>query len=196
ARTNDNLPFFTWENLSAENILKYRLVIDNDVNFADGDNSYDNQILTDNWDNFKTHIENALPEGTWYWKVQAENADNWGPFSETRTLTVDTTPPQVVSLSLSHYVINSDNAGQRFLITVEFNEPMDNSVNPIISLIPNIGGVDIVRAGGDTSDYWASDNIFIENSYIAYPDADHENYDVDVSVASAKDLAGNYNTSA
>jgi len=64
------------------------------MNFADGENFYDNRDLIDNWDNFDTHTENALPEGTWYWKVQAENADGWGPFSEVRILTVDVTPRQ------------------------------------------------------------------------------------------------------
>ncbi|MDH5685188.1 MAG: DUF4962 domain-containing protein, partial [Hadesarchaea archaeon] len=121
ARTNDNLPFFTWENLSAENILKYRLVIDNDVNFADGDNRYDNLNLTDNWDNFKTHTENALPEGTWYWKVQAENADNWGDFSGTRTLTVDVTPPTVVSITVSDNLITDSDVGQTFTLTIQFS---------------------------------------------------------------------------
>jgi len=179
ARTNDNLPFFTWENL-AENILKYRLVVDNDVNFADGDNFYDNLNLTDNWDNFKTHTENALPEGTWYWKVQAENAGGWGPFSETRFFTVDVTPPQVAWITPSTTLITD--ATVAFNVGVQFNESMDFS-GITFSFTPDVS--DTLTPGGFSTD----DNIYY-NVYTV-TDANNEYYGVDVTVSGARDLAGN-----
>jgi len=71
--TNDNTPYFEWENgANAEN---HRLVVDNDPNFADGENAIDNTIIGDN--SFTPTTE--LPPDNYYWKVCARNAqgDNW-----------------------------------------------------------------------------------------------------------------------
>lgn len=64
--TNDNMPYFSWENIVGENITKFWLVIDETENFTNAENFYDNRDLIDNFDNFHTHPENALPEGVWY----------------------------------------------------------------------------------------------------------------------------------
>ncbi|TES83576.1 MAG: hypothetical protein E3J91_02680, partial [Hadesarchaea archaeon] len=190
--TNDNTPYFEWENIGTENITHYRLVIDNDINFADGDNSYDNQILTDNWDNFKTHTENALPEGTWYWKVQAENENGWGPFSETRTLTIDVTSPTVVSISVSESdnIITDSEIGETFTVTVQFDENMDNTVTPDVEFIPNVVGETLTF----DNRWWSSDNRYYYENY-TISDANVENFDVDIKVENAKDLAGNLQVS-
>ena len=96
--TNNNTPYFSWDNLTGENITNYWLVVDNDINFADDDNFYDNSNLIDNFDDFDTHSENALDEGTWYWRVKGENADGPGAWSETWILTVDTLVPSAPTM--------------------------------------------------------------------------------------------------
>jgi len=88
AYTNDNTPYFEWT--TGANAFSHRLVIDDDPNFADGENVYDNPSLgaTEN----SIEIENQLPDGTYYWKVAAVTGagENW---SEVRKLIVDVTPP-------------------------------------------------------------------------------------------------------
>ncbi len=96
--TGDNTPTFSWEN-RAPNALFYRLVIDNDPNFADGENEYDNANIP-GVENSIT-IENELPEGVWYWKVQVKSSGGWGPWSEVYRFVVDTTPPSAPVVSSS-----------------------------------------------------------------------------------------------
>jgi len=73
--TYDNTPYFEWT--AGSDATSHRLVIDNDTNFADGENIYDNANLgsTEN----SITIENELPPDNYYWKVAAINAqgENW-----------------------------------------------------------------------------------------------------------------------
>ncbi len=183
--TNDNTPYFSWENLTGENILNYHLVVDNDSNFADVDNFYDNSNLTDNFDNFDTHSENALPEGTWYWHVSGENADGLGAWSETWTLTVDVTRP-TAQIAVSDTLISDADAGSKLTVTITYSEVMDNSVYPSISFTPDVTADTLTHS----ENWWSADNtIYYENYTIG--DENVENVGVDVSVTGGKDLAGN-----
>ena len=83
--TNDNTPFMDWE--SVENATEYYLQIDNDIDFLTPFIDNDN-LSTDNY-----AVENALPDGVYYWRVRAENATNNGPWSENWTFRVDTVKP-------------------------------------------------------------------------------------------------------
>jgi len=65
--TNDNTPYFSWS-LVTNSTENYRIVICRDNNGSPAlkdddtyDNIYDNW-LTENYDNFDTHPENALPD--------------------------------------------------------------------------------------------------------------------------------------
>jgi hypothetical protein len=98
-QTRDNTPTFGWEN-RAPNALSYRLVIDNDPYFADGENTYDNANIP-GAENSVT-IENELPDGVWYWKVRVRSSGGWGPWSEVFRLVVDNTPPSAPVIFSSH----------------------------------------------------------------------------------------------
>jgi hypothetical protein len=73
--TNDNTPYFSWQRTYSDE--NYRIVICRDSNGEPNpsDNVYDNW-LTENWDNFDTHPENALPDNLWWWGVRIENVPN------------------------------------------------------------------------------------------------------------------------
>ena len=184
--TNDNTPYFSWDNLTGENILYYRLVVDNDLNFVDADNFYDNTDLTDNFDNFGTHTENALPEGTWYWHVRGENATGPGAWSETRTLTVDVTRP-TVQISVNRSLIFDNYVGtNNFVVTATFSENMDNAIALTITFTPDVRSDTL-----ENVDFaWTVDNSVCTWTYDV-DDEGVENADVNVMISGGKDLAGN-----
>ncbi len=111
--TRDNTPTFGWDN-RAPNALYYRLVIDNDPNFADGENEYDNANIP-GAENSIT-IENELPDGAWYWKVRVKSSGGWGPWSEVYRLVVDNTPPSALTVSSSTHTAGvwTNNANPSF----------------------------------------------------------------------------------
>ncbi len=118
--TNDNTPTFSWEN-RAPNALNYRLVIDNDPNFADGENTYDNANILGK-ENF-IEIENQLPDGLWYWKVQVKSSGGWGPWSEVRCFRVDTLAPLApvnIQISPSGWTTTGS-------FTISWTDPDDNA---------------------------------------------------------------------
>lgn len=41
--------------------------------------------------------DKPLPEGPWYWRVRTADAHGWGPFSESRSMGVDISPPSAFS---------------------------------------------------------------------------------------------------
>jgi len=187
--TNDNTPLFRWDNVDNNDILnyRYRLVIDNSSSFNDGENRYDNSALTDNWDNFNTHTENALPEGVWYWKVRVENTTYTGDWSSTWSLRVDVTKPTVASVTLGpdSTITDADN-NQAFNLDITFNDNMDQSVYPDIAFDENIMLDGTLTF---TTRSWLS-SIVCRVEYRAH-DNNVENLDVDILVENAKDVAGN-----
>ena len=68
--TNDNTPTFTW--IAGTYATSHRLAIDDDPNFADGDNIYDNANLGGSATSCT--IENELLDDNYSWKVIAINA--------------------------------------------------------------------------------------------------------------------------
>ncbi len=184
--TNDNMPYFSWENIVDENILNFHLVIDNDSNFADGENRYYNSNLIDNFDNFDTHSENALPDGIWYWKVRAENANGSGPWSGVRWLKVDVTSPTVQISVNTSMVFDGYVGADNFVVTATFSENMDNTISPAITFTPNVSSdtlENVIFA-------WTVDNSVCTWTYDV-DDEGAENLGVDVTISSGKDLAGN-----
>ena len=90
AYENDNTPTFRWENgAGADN---HRLLVDNDSNFSSPN---ENRIIFDNF--YTLAQENSLPDGTYYWKVIAINADGENE-SAIRTFVIDTVAPPFMAL--------------------------------------------------------------------------------------------------
>lgn len=141
-------------------------------------------VLTDNFDNFDTHPENALPEGVWYWRVRGENADGPSAWSETWTLTVDVTRPTVqisvnTSLIFDNYV-GTDN----FVVTATFSENMDNTVPIDVEFTPDTLTLE------NRFDNWIVDNSVLEIIYDVV-DNNVNIVGVDIRVENGEDLAGN-----
>ncbi|MEM4973421.1 MAG: Ig-like domain-containing protein, partial [Candidatus Hadarchaeales archaeon] len=91
AYLNDNTPTFEWTpGVGAD---YHRLLVDNDPDFSSP--IYDNSFLTGN--TLTLPSENALPDGTYYWKVVAVSGGGENS-SESWSFTVDTLPPPFVNL--------------------------------------------------------------------------------------------------
>ncbi len=86
--TNDNTPRFEW--IKGSNAENHRLVVDNDPNFADGENVIDVTLITENY--YDVPLPGLAPDNYW-WKVCAYNAagDNWS--ENTWVLEIIPAPP-------------------------------------------------------------------------------------------------------
>jgi hypothetical protein len=95
AITNNNQPTFTWNpstdpGPTPSGVSYYALEISTSSTF----NGY--QYTTTSGTSKQAPI---LADGTWYWRVEAvDNVGNVGPWSATRSITVDTTPPSTPTL--------------------------------------------------------------------------------------------------
>jgi len=96
---------------------------------------------------------------------------------------IDTVPPSVVSLTVSHPLINEADDSETFYVTVSYDEPMNTSIAPTITFDPGVSTT-LTSPGG----LWITDQIYKANYTI--DDADVEQDDVDVNVTGAEDLAG------
>ncbi len=86
---NDPTPTLVWGTVTENSLpVLYRVYVDNDPDFSSIER--DSGWITDNqWE-----VTPALPDGTWYWKVQAkDNAGNVGDNSVSRSFIIDTSPP-------------------------------------------------------------------------------------------------------
>ena len=88
--TNDNTPYFEWENGSNAN--NHRLLVDNDSDFSSPE---ENRVVLDN--NYTIAPENSLPDDNYSWKVIAINAQGENE-SIVWTFVVDTVAPLAPSL--------------------------------------------------------------------------------------------------
>lgn len=183
--TDDNTPYFAWENVNGENVANYRLVIDNDSGFAGGENFYDNATLSDNFDNFNAHSENALPEKKMYWHVRAENSTENGSWSTTWSLTIDQTSP-TAQISVSDDLLGDPDAGSKLTVTINYSEAMDNSICPDLSFSPDVTADSLAYS----ENWWKADNTTYYENY-TIRDENAENMGVDISVIGGEDLAGN-----
>ncbi len=117
--TNDNTPTFTWT--AGSSATSHRLVIDNNPNFADGENTYDNANLGGSATSCT--IENELPDDNYSWKVIAINSsgenesDNW-------TFRVDTLAPAAPTMT---YPDNNENTNDN-TPTFRWTIPPENSL--------------------------------------------------------------------
>jgi hypothetical protein len=115
--TNDNTPTLDWSAVIDNSlpVLYYAAVSDNSAFPYENRNS--GWITADNWD-----VSPALPDGVWYWRVQAkDNVGNVGDNSATKSFHVDTTAPPAPSLiAPANGAVISDNT-PTFLWTSVFD---------------------------------------------------------------------------
>ncbi|MDP6958142.1 MAG: Ig-like domain-containing protein, partial [Planctomycetota bacterium] len=82
--TNDTTPSFSWGGVSGANL--YQIQIDNNSNFS--------SPVVSTTTSAAAYTSGTLSAGTYYWRVQARDAaGNWGSYSGSRTLYIDTTAP-------------------------------------------------------------------------------------------------------
>ncbi|MFX1575339.1 MAG: hypothetical protein ACFFB0_21595, partial [Promethearchaeota archaeon] len=83
--TNDNTPTFSWSEVTVA--VNYTLQLDTSIDFSSSDLITIDGIIPTEYE-----LTTPLSDGIWYWRVFAYNSDgDQGPFSDTRTLIVDTT---------------------------------------------------------------------------------------------------------
>ena len=120
----------------------------------------------------------ALPDGIYFWRVKAFDGLDYSSLSEPQKFTIDTTRPKVLSV---HYKPNVKY--ETLSIEAIFNEPMDISLTPTLSL-EGLSGVKPVLI---TSSIW-QDPTYWQGSFeinAAIPDG---TYSLNLD---AKDLAQN-----
>lgn len=87
--TNDNTVYFDWNGVTGCN--RYRFQVDETSSFSSP--RYDIETSATGF------TSPALPDGPYYWRVQARDyAGNWGSWCSMRHLVVDTVPPSIPSL--------------------------------------------------------------------------------------------------
>ena len=105
--------------------------------------------------------------------------------SSAGTFEVDTIDPSVTDIDVSQTLINEDDDGDYFYVTVTFDEDMNPSVTPSVSFSPSVSTTLTSPSGA-----WSSGNTVYTVTY-TIDDADVEVEDVNVSVSGGEDPAGN-----
>ncbi len=167
--TSDNTPTLEWAGGNGDN---YRLLLDNDSDFSSPN---ENRILAPSATSYAIAAENALLDGTYFWKVVAIVGDTENS-SPVWTLTVDTMAPAAPALH------TPDNGV----------ETSDNT--PTFGWSPS-SGADNYRLMVDVSLGFDSPEIDIlqpENTYTSTDELTNDNYYWKVI---AIDAAGNENAS-
>jgi len=86
------------ENLVRIEWCKTEPIEENFILHLDNDPQFSSPIV---WEIPENFWENQLPDGTWYWKVQAKDATGTGESSETWWFTIDTVPPSILQIGVS-----------------------------------------------------------------------------------------------
>jgi len=90
--TNNSKPSFTWIFSDKDSTVGgFQWEMDNSSIFDSVDFDSGQVSSTD-----LSYIpDNPIPDGTWYWRVRTLDSDgDWGPFSDSRVLRMDTRPPE------------------------------------------------------------------------------------------------------
>jgi len=92
-KINTTTPYFNWQDVSDRDT--FTLQIDNHADFSSPE--VDRQNI--NQPNYYLVLDEALTEGTWYWRVRAaDQAGNASAWSSSWSFVVDITPPSAPSL--------------------------------------------------------------------------------------------------
>ena len=97
------------------------------------------------------------------------------------TVTKDTNPPDVVSASITNATIGTADAGVKQTVTVEFNETMDTSVDPNVT-IENLTRSYEVKNESFTGTTWTGTVTIVD---------DNEQANAEINVSEAADELGN-----
>lgn len=98
---NNTMPNFIWQSVAGAS--SYEIQIDNNNDFSSPEDSASPVTGTN-------YTSNALPEGTHYWRVRANDVSaNPGQWSLVRTITIDTTGPAAPALVSPANGFNSPN---------------------------------------------------------------------------------------
>jgi hypothetical protein len=108
---------------------------------------------------------------------------DYAPQSE---FSIDTLNPAVTSVDASDALITDANVGNPFTLTVVFDEAMDNTATPTLTLFdPPVDSTLTFSSGA-----WSADNTTYTATY-SVADGNVNSADVKVDVTGAKDAAGN-----
>lgn len=175
--TNDTSPTLSWavpSDPGGSGIYKYRVQIDGPV-------------TRDHYTTSTSYTPILGSEGTYTWRLYAiDVAGNDSDWTSYWTFTIDVTKPSITAVTPSPATIAEADVGTNaFSITVDYNEPMDTSVDPVISFPVEDPSTTISFNHGSWTD---------SDTYVAYydvVDADQELANIDVLVSGGKDPAGN-----
>jgi hypothetical protein len=106
-------------------------------------------------------------------------------FEMAGTLVVDTTAPSVTDVSVTDALLQDDDDGDTFTVTVTFSEDMNQSVNPTLTFNPNVVGATLIA--GSTG--WLNATTYAANFTVDDTNVDIASVTIDVT--NAQDLAGN-----
>lgn len=127
---------------------------------------------------------------TYYWQVRhQDNNGAWSAWSsETSfTTTSDVDAPTVISVSVSPNMINEDDDGDDFTITINFSETMNTGVDPDIDFEQDGSSITIDDLTlNDTSSEWIDNDTYKAAYNISDDDSDFT--DVDLEITTAQDL--------
>lgn len=99
---SNNKPMFVWKYYDPDSNIQsaFQILIDNNIEF--NSINFDSTVqysTADRWQFPAGTSYGVIPDGTWYWRVRTMDANgDWGPFSITYKLTIDTRPPQSAPL--------------------------------------------------------------------------------------------------
>jgi PKD repeat protein len=85
------------ENLVRIQWSKTEPIEENFILYLDNDSQFSSPLV---WETPENFWENWLPDGTWYWRVQAKDATGTGENSETWWFTVDTLAPSILQVGV------------------------------------------------------------------------------------------------
>ena len=175
--TNDPSPTLSWavpNDPGGSGVYEYRVQINGPV-------------TRDHYTTSTSYAPSLGTEGTYTWRLYAiDVAGNDSAWTSDWTFTIDVTSPTVTAVTPSTAMIAEADVGAgAFSITVDYNEPMDTSVDPTISFPAEDPSATITFDHGA----WTDDDTYV--AYYNVVDADQELADVDIQASGGQDLAGN-----
>ncbi|HOY65604.1 MAG TPA: T9SS type A sorting domain-containing protein [Candidatus Ozemobacteraceae bacterium] len=130
----------------------------------------------------------APKDGTYYWRVAAIEtcADGWNisAYSTTFHVLVDSVKPKVLSVSPTPSTGNKITTGM-VTFTLRFNEKMDTTITPTVTLTSAGGQAMQVEQISFTEDTWTGTTVIPKDNSATYDG------NATIAIAGGKDLAGN-----
>ena len=134
----------------------------------------------------------ATSDGDWYFHIATvDNAGNWTSTEDLGPFPIDTTPPDVSSVTPSDPLISDADtgAGKTFTVTVTFPDDMktDGSADPVLTFAPAVGSTLSGASGG-----WNGTTDTYTVTYGTVADGGVDEDSVTIDVTGAQDAVGNY----